>query len=92
MKIGIAFLRNVLILYILVQPLMVNTHFFFVYFALRDMFIFDDPLRYIADESESAILFKNVSDYLIQAGKTIMITTTNEEVRTYPFGSSLEIS
>lgn len=91
MKIGIAFLRKVLVFYILVQPLMVYANFF-VYLALRDMFIFDDPLRYIADESESAILFKNVSDYLIQAGRTIMITTTNEEVRTHPFGTSLEIN
>lgn len=46
----------------------------------RDMFIFDDPLRYVSDDAEAALLFKNMSDYLLQTGKTILITTTNEEV------------
>lgn len=44
------------------------------------MFIFDDPLRYVADSAEAALLFKNMSDYLIQTRKTILVATNNEEV------------
>lgn len=47
------------------------------------MIIFDDPLRYVNDNAEAALLFKNMSDYLIQTGKTILVTTTNEEVFTH---------
>lgn len=44
------------------------------------MFIFDDPLKHVNDYTEAAILFKNMSDYLIQTGKTILVATNNEEV------------
>lgn len=32
------------------------------------------------NEQEAATIFKNVSDYLIQTGKTVIVTTTNEQV------------
>lgn len=44
------------------------------------MFIFDDPLQNVNNETEAASIFKNVIDFLIQNGKTVVVTTTNEDI------------
>lgn len=42
--------------------------------------MFDDPLSSMENEQEAADIFKNVSNYLMQTGKTVIVATTNEQV------------